>query len=306
MVNRIFFIVVLLFSAMVVRAQEFNSKVTVISGQISSKIDKKIFQTLQTGLTNFINNRKWTSSGYQQQEKIVCNFILTLNQEIETNVYRASLTIQAARPVYNSSYIAPLINFMDNDVAFKYVEFQPLEFNENRVQGSDPLASNLTAVFAFYAYMILGLDHDSFSPRGGDPHFQKARFIVTSAPDDRNISGWNAFDQLRNRYWLSENFTNSKYSLIHDALYLYYRLGMDKMYEDENEARQQVLNSLNTLNTLSSENPNLFVVQFFFLGKTQELIGLYRKAAPQEKQRVADLLQRLDISNGNQYRQALK
>ena len=287
-------------------AQELNAKVTVISAQIKSTVDKKVFQTLQTALTTLLNNRKWTNDNFQQQEKIACNFVLNITREVESNVYGAVLTVQAARPVYNSAYTSPIVNYQDNDITFKYIEFQQVEFNENNVMGTDPQASNLTAVFAYYVYMILGLDYDSFSPRGGDQYFRKMQSIVTNAPDGRNISGWKAFDGQRNRYWLAENFNNSKYTLLHDTYYTYYRLGMDKMYEDENQARQQILNSLNSLNTLNADNPNLMGIQFFFLGKNDELAKAFAKSPPQERVRASELLQRLDITNAERYKQALK
>jgi hypothetical protein len=145
----------LLFSLPVV-AQELQAKVTVNASRVPNTVDKKIFNTLQTQLTNFINNRKWTRDVFQPNEKIECNFLLNIESVVETNVYRASLTIQAARPVFNSSYKSALVNFQDADVTFRYIEYQPVEFNENRVQGSDPLVGNLTAVFAFYVYTILG------------------------------------------------------------------------------------------------------------------------------------------------------
>lgn len=287
-------------------SQELNAKVTVISGQIKSTVDKKVFQTLQTALANFLNSRKWTQDTYQQQEKIVCNFLLNLTKEVEPNVFGAVLTIQAGRPIYNSSYMSPIVNFQDNDVTFKYIEFQQLDFNENSVSGTDPLAANLTAVFAYYVNIILGLDYDSFAPRGGDQYFKKAERIVTNAPDGRNISGWKAFDGQRNRYWLAENFTNNKYTLLHDVYYTYYRQGMDKMYENENEARPQIVNALNALNTINTDNPNLMGVQFFFLGKSDELAKIFKKSPPQEKSRASELLQRLDISNAERYKQELK
>lgn len=287
-------------------AQELNAKVNVVASQVSSSVDKKIFQTLQTALANFLNGRKWTTDSYQQQEKIMCNFLLNLVQDAEPNVYKAMLTIQVGRPVYNSTYLAPIVNFQDNDVVFKYVEFQQLDFNENNVSASDPLTANLTAVLAYYVYMILGLDYDSFAPRGGDQFFKKAQNIVMNAPDGRNVTGWRAFDGQRNRYWLVENFTNSKYTLLHDAYYTYYRLGLDKMYEDEVEARQQVLNALSGLNTLSTDNRNLMGIYFFFLGKSDELIKAFKKAPPQDKVRASEMLQRLDISKAGDYKQELK
>lgn len=302
-------IVILVIACCAIRqanGQELNAKVTVVASQIKSTVDKKVFQTLQTALTNLLNNRKWTKDNYQQQEKITCNFVMNLTKEVESNVYGAVLTIQAGRPIYNSAYTSPIVNYQDNDVTFKYVEFQQIEFNENNVMGTDPQASNLTAIFAYYVYMILGLDYDSFSPRGGDQYFKRAQTIVTNAPDGRSITGWKAFDGQHNRYWLADNFNNSKFTLLHDTYYAYYRLGMDKMYEDENQGRQQILNSLNNLNTLNADNPNLFGVQFFFLGKNDELAKAFAKSPPQERVRASELLQRLDITNADKYKQALK
>ena len=175
-------------------AQELQAKVTVNAQRVTTTVDKKIFNTLQTQLTNLLNNRKWTNESFQAHEKIECNFLLNIDKVVEPNVYQASLTIQAARPVFNSTYQTALINFMDADVTFRYVEFQPVEFNENRIQGTDPLASNLTAVLGYYVNMILGLDYNSFSPKGGDVCFQKALNIVNNAPENRSISGWKAFD----------------------------------------------------------------------------------------------------------------
>jgi hypothetical protein len=288
------------------QAQELNARVTVIHNQVSTTVNRKVFQTLQTALNNFINKRKWTSDVFESSERIQCNFLINLQSVVEENVFQATLTVQAARPVFNSSYISPLMNFQDNAFTFRYVEFQPLEFNESRVMGAEPLTANLTAVLAYYVNIILGLDYDSFSPRGGDPYFQKAINIVNSAPDGRGISGWTAFDGLRSRYWLAENFMNSRYTLVHDAYYTYYRQGMDKMYENENETREQILNALNMLNTVNSETAKLMVIPFFFQGKADEIIKIFQRADPQEKQRALELLQRLDITNAAKYKQELK
>jgi hypothetical protein len=296
----------LLALATLVEGQEFNARVNVVAGQIGSTVDRRVFQTLQTALMNFLNKRKWTNDVFETNEKISCSFLINLQQQVETGVYKAQLTVQSARPIYNSSYQSPLINFQDNDFTFRYVEFQPLEFNENRVSGTEPLAANLTAVLAYYVNLILGLDYDSFSPRGGDPYFIKAVAIVNAAPDGRNITGWKAFDGQRNRYWLSENLTNSRYSLIHDSYYTYYRLGMDKMYENETETRMQMLNCLNMINNLHTDNPNIMIVPFFFQGKSDEIINVFRKAPVQDKTRAADLLQKLDITNASRYKQELR
>ena len=165
------------------QGQEIQSHLTVMADKISTQVDKKIFQTLQTTLmTNFLNNRRWTGDAFQPNEKIQCNFLLNIDQDLGNNVFKGKLTVQAARPVYNTTYDSPIINFLDDNIVFRYVEFQPIEFNENRVQGNDPVAANLTAILAYYVNIILGFDYDSFSLRGGDIYFQKAWNIVNNAP----------------------------------------------------------------------------------------------------------------------------
>ncbi|MDE3250785.1 MAG: DUF4835 family protein [Bacteroidota bacterium] len=289
-----------------VSAQELQAKISVNAARVGSQVDKKVFQTLQNALNTFLNSRKWTGETFQPNEKITCNFLLNILEASADNVYKAALTVQAARPVFNSSYDSPLVNFIDDGVVFRYVEFQPIEFNENRVSGSDPLVSNLTAVLAYYVDIILGMNFDSFALRGGDPYFQKAQNIVTNAPDSRDISGWRSFDGQRNRYWLADNLTNSKYAILHDAVYSYYRLGMDNMYDNETEARAAVLNTLNFLNNINTDNPNNIGVQFFLQGRSREMIGVFKKAAPDEKSRALELLQKMDISNANNYKQELR
>ncbi|HRE51103.1 MAG TPA: DUF4835 family protein [Flavitalea sp.] len=286
-------------------AQELQARISINSSSVSSQVDKKIFQTLQTALQNLLNNRKWTNDAYQQQEKINCNFLLVIT-EANNNVFKGNLTVQAARPVFNSTYNTPLVNFRDEAVAFRYVEFQPIEFNENRVSGSDGLTSNLPAIFAYYVYLILGLDYDSFSLRGGDPYFQKAQYIVNNAPDGRDIVGWKAFDGQRNRYWLIENLVNNRYTLAHDAIYNYYRLGMDFMYENEPEARAAILNAISQLTTLNNDMRNSMIIPFFFQGKSMELVRVFKKAPPEERQKAREMMERLDISNANTYKQELK
>ena len=300
----LFLIAIIIASSL--NAQEFQSRITVVSNRVGNNVNQNVFRTLQTALNNLVNNRKWTTDNFLPNEKIECNFLLNLESTSDINVYNASLTIQAARPIFNSSYLSPIINFQDENITFKYVEFQQLEFNENRVSGSDAQVSNLTAVFAYYVYMILGFDYDSFAPRGGDAFFQKAQNIVNNAPDGRNISGWKAFDGTRNRYWLVENMLNSRYTIMHDVYYNYYRNGMDKLYEDENTARTEVLNVLNLLNNFVTDNPNKMISQFFFQGKSIELIKLFSKAPQQDKARASELLQKLDITNATKYKDELK
>ncbi|MFM8255308.1 MAG: DUF4835 family protein [Bacteroidota bacterium] len=283
-------------------SQEIQARVDILTNKISSQVDRRVFQTLQSGLTNFINSRKWTTDVFQPAERIQCSFLLTLSQDLGNNTYRGSLTIQAARPAYNTTYVSPLLNFQDDNLIFKYVEFQPIEFNENRVQGSDPLVANLTATIAYYINVILGLDYTSFSLRSGDLYFQKAWNIVNNAPDAKDISGWKSFDGLRNRYWLAENLNNNRFTLFHDALYAYYRTGIDVLFENEEAARNGILNALSYLNTVNTENLNSMVVPVFFQGKGNELLKVFSKGTGEQKARAKELLSKLDITNLSLYR----
>lgn len=300
------YLILLLLNVKIVSAQELNARVTVNSSRVGTSVNKNTFQTLQNALTSFLNNRKWTTDNFLLSEKIDCNFLLNLQPTNDANVYSASLTIQAGRPIFNSSYLSPIINFQDVDFTFKYIEFQQLEFNENRVSGTDGLVSNLTATFAYYAYMIIGFDYESYAQRGGVPYFLKAQNIVNNAPESRGISGWKAFDGVRNRYWLAENMQNSRYAIMHDIYYDYYRKAFDKMFEDEVTARAEMMNVLNLLTNFNSDNINTMINQFFFQGKANELIKMFSKAPPQDKARASELLQKLDITNAARYKDEMK
>lgn len=284
------------------RCQEFQANITVLSNRINTSVNKQIFSTLQNALYNFLNGRKWSNVAFNNNEKIQCSFLLNLSGSSDNNTYTAQLTIQTGRNIFNTSYQSPLMNFIDESVAFKYVQYQDLDFNENRVGGTDPLTANLTAVFAYYAYIILGLNFDSYGLRGGDLYYQKAQNIVNNAPETNALNGWKPFDGLRNRYWLVENLTNPKYNPIHDAIYNYYRMGLDQMFDHEAEARIAILNALIAFNTINNEFPNIMFIQFFFAGKGQEIGNVFKHGTPDEKSRALDILSRIDVSNLNQYK----
>jgi len=284
-------------------SQEIKARVTVLSNRISTQVDKRIFNTLQSVLTNFLNNRKWTTDNFQAQEKIECSFLLNLDRELDQNVYSASLTIQAARPVYNTTYLTPLVNFQDDNLVFRYQEFQPVEFNENRVQGTDPLVANLPAVLAYWINMIIGLDYNSFSLRGGELYFQKAQNIVNNAPESKDISGWKNFESLRNRYWLAENLNSNRFALMHDAMYAYFRSGLDQFYGDEQAGREGIMTCLTYLQTIQTENPNSMILQFFFQGRSTEMIRIFSKAEQEMKDKAKALLVKLDVTNIQAYKE---
>ena len=287
-------------------SQEFQAKVTVNATRVNTTVDKKIFITLQNQLINFINNRKWTGDVYKSTEKIDCNFVLNIESIVDLNVYKAQLLVQSARPVFSATYQAALINFQDADLVFKYVEYQPIEFNENRVGGSDAFSANLTATLAYYANIILGLNYDSYSPKGGEKYFQKAQNIVNNAPEGTGINGWKAFDGLRNRFWLAENLTNPRNNLLHTVLFDYYRGGLDKMVTNEKDAIGSFLKSLGQLKQFNVDNPNSMFVQFFVQNKMQELIGIFNKGSIEDKAKAVELLSNLDASNGGKYSEALR
>jgi len=298
--------IILTLSATQVRSQEFQASVTVLSNRISTTVNKAIFTTLQSQLLDFINGRKWTNVAFAQNEKIQCNFLVNMAGATDNNTYTCQLTIQSARPVYNTSYQSALINYLDESVTFKYIQYQTMDFNENRVGGADPLTANLTAVFAYYCYIILGLNFDSYGLRGGDQYYLKAQNIVNNAPETNAINGWKPFDGLRNRYWLVENLLNPKYNPIHDAIYNYYRQGLDQMFDHESDARGAVLNALIALNSVNTEFPNIMWMQIFFQGKGTEIGNVFKRGTPDEKSRALVILTRVDVSNLNQYKQDLQ
>ena len=166
--------------------------------------------------------------------------------------------------------------------------------------------ANLTAIFAYYAYTILGLDYDSFAPKAGEAYFRKAQAIVNNAPEGRGIQGWRIFDGLRNRYWLNENLINTRYNTIHDIIYGYYRKGLDNLYDKDAEARAGVINALIQLQAFGKENPNTMIQQFFMQGKYQELVGIFKKAPAGEKAKALELLSELDVINASKYKEELR
>ena len=304
--NTIGLLILVSFFALSTSAQEFNAKVIVNAQSVSSNIDKKIFVTLQNQLTNFITGRKWTNDKFNANERIQCNFVINIESSSDGNVFKGKMMVQSARPVYGSSYTAAMFNYQDQDIAFRYIEYQPIEFNENRVQGSDALTANLPALFAYYINMILGMDYDSFAPKAGESYFQKALNIVNNAPDGQDIKGWKAFDGLGNRYWLNENLTNTKYNIIHDAIYGYYRGCLDKMSEKEKEARVAMTKSITQLFNIYKENSNVMFLQFFIQGKSKELVGIFQNGTPDEKSKAAEMLSALDVSKADFYKQQLQ
>ena len=306
MIKSLFFTILLLISLEAVRAQEILSQVTVVSTRVNNLVPRSTFTTLEKALNNFVNNRKWTTDKFESNERIKANFLLNIESTNDPNIYAGFLTVQAARPIFNTSYSSPIINFKDDAVYFKYIEFQQLDFNENRVTGTQPLQDNLTAIFAYYVNLVLAFDYESFSPKGGMPFLLKAQNIINNAPDGRGVTGWKAFDGLRNRYWLVENMLNNRYAAMHDVYFDYYRKGLDQFYDKETEGRAAVMNVLETIEKFNTDNPNTMINQFFFQGKGSEMVRIFSKAPPGDKQKALAILTKYDINNAALYREGLK
>jgi hypothetical protein len=289
----------LVFCIFSVKGQELNCTVQVNSSQIQSS-DKKIFETLQNSLVELMNTRHWTSDQYLNQERIECSILINIVERISNDEFKATIQVQSVRPVYKSSYNSPMLNFLDNDFNFRYLEFQQLEFQDNNH------LSNLTSVLAFYAYLIIGLDYDSFSPDGGTPLFLKAQNIVANAQSAVE-SGWKAFESTKNRYWIIENLLNPSFKPLRETLYRYHRLGLDNMADNKENARAAITESLDLLKKVFADRPGSLLLQMFFNAKTDEIIKVYaQQAFPEEKSRVVNTLNMVDPSNSSKYQEILK
>jgi hypothetical protein len=287
-------------------AQELNATVTLQTSKVENQVDPKTFIQLQSQLKDFLNQRKWTSDAFSNEEKIDCNFYITIESIVSLGVYEAKLSIVSNRPVYNSAYTTPLLNMQDANFIFKYQLSQPIEFNENRVQGSDPLAANLTATLAYYIYVILGLDYDSYSLQGGKAYFNKALNIVNNAPEGSGITGWKSYDGQRNRYLLIDNFTQSGFDKLHNVLYSYYREGLDQLVEKPAVAKAAILNSLMSMQEVLEASSNTMAVPILMQGKVTEIIGIFGNADKSMKKQLITTLSAIDITNINKYKEKLE
>jgi hypothetical protein len=246
-----------------------------------------------------MNNRKWTDEKYMMDERIECSFFINLTEQISSDEFRGTIQVQARRPVFNSSYETTLLNIKDNDFHAKYIEYQNLEFNETSNK------DNLTNILAFYAYIILGIDHDSFSPEGGTEYFQKAQAIVNNSQSARE-KGWKSYENERNRYWLIENILNKSYSGFRACMYQYHREGLDLMADKSAEGRGAIAESLKLIQKVFRTRPSLYLLQVFFDAKSDELVNVFSKSFPDEKNRVVTILNECDPSNGSKYEKISK
>ncbi len=288
-------------------AQEMNCKVMVIADQIQG-VEPKVFKTLEKDLADFINNRKWTSDNFENKEKIECVFTLILNRQIEgvEGGYQGKLNISSSRPIFNTTYSSTMVNYVDNDISIKYVQYQQLDFNDSRVAGSDPFVSNLTALVAYYTYFILALDYDSYSLKGGTEFYNKAQNIVNNAPENKVIIGWKASENQRNRFWLADQAINSRFAEMRNVLYKYHRLGLDLMSTDPDGARNTINTIFPSLEQINTENPSSQWMRFFFYAKSDEIQNFLAKTSITDKQKIIPILTVIDVMNSGKYLALLK
>jgi len=288
---------ILMLTTLSVGAQEFICQISVSSPQVQGS-DRTVYQEMQQQLYEFVNSQKWTNYEFRHEEKIECTMMITVSDRISTDEFKGTINIQLRRPIYKTSYNSVILNYVDKDFQFKYLEGQNLEFNENTY------TSNLTSTIGFYIYMFLGLDFDTYSKNGGTPYYQKAQNIVNSAQNSPE-RGWKAFETLKNRYWLVENLLNPKYAGLRDALYKYHRLGLDVMTENMDIGRSAISESIDMLKMVNREQPGLFALQLFLEAKGDELVNIFSQASPMDKTRVVNTLKEIDPANSQKYQKIL-
>jgi hypothetical protein len=262
-------------------AQELNCTININTDQITGS-NKSVFSTLQKSMTEFVNNRHWTDLTFTNAEKIECTMNVIV-KKYESDYITAEIQVQSRRPVYNSNYNTTLFNFKDNSFGFQYKEFDQLELNENTI------TSNLTAVLAYYAYIIIGYDMDSYSRLGGSPYFQSAEAIVNSA-QAANLDGWKAFESSKNRYALVNNLTDEAFKKFRNYFYEYHRLGLDEMSQNVTNARARIASGLPVLRETNRARPSAIVITSFIDAKSDELINILSKATDSEKKEAVEVL----------------
>ena len=279
-------------------SQEFICNFSVNSSRIEGT-DKRVFESLQTSLNEFVNNRVWTNYAFLPDERIECSMMLTIDERISSDEFKGKLNIALRRPIYKTTYNSILLNYIDENVQFRYVEQQTLDFTENTY------TSNITSVVAYYLYLFLGMDFDSFSLNGGSLFYQKAQAIA-SAAQSSPYGGWKAFESTRNRYWLVENLLNPSYRDIRKFIYEYHRLGMDLLTDNSSEGRAKITQNLSLLKNIYGERPNLFILQLILEAKRNEFIDLYSEGSVMEKNEAVNILTQIDPANSSKYQEILK
>lgn len=268
-----------------ISAQELQAKITINHAQISGT-EKGVFDNLQQTLQQFVNNRQWTHLQFQKNERIICNFNITVTKyDRDQNLFTCKALIQANRPVFNSAYTSTLYNNVDDNFTFRFAEYDQLEFNEQQID------NQLTALFAYYAYLIIGIDLDSFAPKGGEDILQRCMNLTNNA-QNLDYPGWKAFSDDRNRYAIISDYLDGALEPFRQLQYDYYRKGLDEMANNAERGRTEITTALETGLKKAKENrPLSLLPQIWTDFKKDELANIYRgKGTQKEKESIYELL----------------
>ncbi len=282
----------------VAQAQELKCNVQVVTQQVQGT-NKQVFETMQNAIFEFMNNKVWTNHVYGTEERIECTLMFNIQEQISADEFRGTLTVQSRRPVFNTNFFTVMMNYVDNDIQFRYIEFEPLEF--------DPTShiSNLTSILAYYAYFILGMDYDSFGFEGGTPFFQAAEKIVDNAQNAAE-KGWKPFDNTshKNRYWLVKDILDPDYSPCREFIYRYHRQGLDAMDSKPVESRAGISTDLELLQSVYRKKPDPFMhpMHVLFDAKADEFVNVFSESFPEERARVSAILLEIDQANAAKYK----
>ncbi len=279
-----FYALAAFFTIISAHAQELNCKISIEHRRVQGT-NTQVFQTLENALNEFMNGRQWTNLQYQEKERIECTMLINVSEVVNNTGFQTTLTVQARRPVYNSSQNTTLLNYIDKDFSFSYTEYETLEFNENT------FTSNLTSVLAYWAYVIIGLDNDSFAEMGGTPIFQMAERVVTNA-QGKDQMGWepNQSSGKRNRYWFTEQILHPDFEGLRKFDYIYHRQALDNMASKPGAARNVITENLDLLKTVHDRRPASMAMSLFFDAKVDELVNMYKPTGFEEKQKVYEIL----------------
>lgn len=282
-----------------VQAQELKCNVTINSDQVEGS-NKSVFNTLQQSIQEFVNNSQWTNLTFQDKERIECNMLIVVKQ-VQDNMYICEFTCQSRRPVYGTTYTTPILNFKDNNFAFTYQEFDRLDFQQHT------FTSNLTALIAYYCYLIIGHDMDSFSRLGGTPYFQICEDIVNAAQsaslESTEQSGWKAFDSNRNRYALINNLMDEAFKEYRQYFYDYHRYGLDEMINNVANGRARIASGIEILDKANKARPATYVINAFLDAKSDELVNIFQEGTEDERTKVYETLVNIDPTRQSTYEQ---
>jgi hypothetical protein len=280
---------------------ELNATVRINTPQLQ-KTERRVFDQMESALRDFLNNTKWTSDNFDPEERIKCSFIVTISNELDNNGFQGELAVQSTRPVFGSGYETALLNYLDKDFQFTYEQNQPIEYIKDATDNQ-----NLPSVFAFYAYIILGLDYDSFSQYGGETYLSNAEKLVSTIQNSNTngASGWRPGDggKNRNRYWLIENLLSPRVKPYRNAMFNYYRNGLDMMMSNPDQAKTNILSALEEVDKVSVAYLNSMIIQLFAYSKKDELVEMWKVAPRAQKERVIQIMTRIDPANGHRYRE---